>query len=521
MANAGINSNINTGTLSARRALQQARDQIETAVPQFANELSRTFAITENGIDVAGSAERFVSGIASGNVVPAILDAGLNPIKAGVIAGGIAGALNSGSIQGALEGAVGGALNNALASSGIGDALNDAAAQLGVVLPEVPGLPGLGGSISGASGGAAASARASITRAGTTPGNNTVAARTSIVDATETTVEITIDSFLQSLQGSLSSIIGEAGKIGGLISGLLSSTGLTGALSGIVDGISKGLSSALGGLTNALGDAATGLMQGLGDTIKSIPGVGPALSGVTNAIGDFAGNLSGAYEKLAPGLKAGVDGAVAAVGANIVNKLDIPGVPRINPTIAGAITASVSFSNNPVAQLNDIATAARNLDKKIFKNTKDSTFANVSSAASKAAQQMQKNIQRSEDGNYQIIKDPNDASANIQKTSVVVNGELKPVTNRFEDNLNSVQLQSFNTYENILRSKFISYNNNAPNLAVQAYREYIEFDRLKTPETRSFINVIEKADADLIKNLADRFLLFFRSSKSRYTLTNL
>jgi hypothetical protein len=534
MTNATINfGDLEERALRAQRSLAQAGQDLLQTPLNFASGSNRTFSVTDGALDPAGTAERFVSGVASGQVAPAIRDAsslisastGFNPAASGAIAGGLDAILNGGGIQGALQGAVTGALNNVIATSGIGDALNNAAAQFGAQLPAVPGLPALGGipgiSPSGASGGAAAAARSGVTRSGTLATDSPAPARTSIQDASTQDVTITVDSFLQGLQGSLSSLPeGIGGLVNNMLNQLLSSTGLTGALGGLVSGLSEGLSNALGGLTNALGQAASGLMQGLGNAIQSIPGVGPVLSGMTNAIGDFAGNLSNAYGNLSPGLKAGVDGAIAAVGANVVNRLDIPGVPRISPAIAGAATAAISFSNNPVTQLNDIANAARNLDKRTFKETRDPTFSNLASAASRAAQEMQQNLQRTEDGNYQLIKDPDDAQANVTKTGVITNGELQPTSNTFVDNLNDIQLQSYQTYERILRNKFIYYEAPAPDLAVQAYNEYIEFNSLKTPETKNLINVIEIKDANLIKQLADRFLTFYRSSKSRYTLTN-
>ena len=527
MTNAIIDtSNFNRARAEAERALVQAQQQLGTRLPQVATAASRTFSVTNGAIDLPGTAERFATGISSGQIAPAIRDIGINPAAAGAIAGGLDVIFAGGNVQNVLQGAVSGALNNVIAQSGIGDALNNAAAQFGISLPAVPGLPalgGAGGSLSGASGGASASARGGITRAGLPADSNVAPARTAIQDGAGTDVEITIDSFLQSLQGSLSSIAG-AGGIGGLLGGmlnsLLSSTGLTGALGGLVSGLSEGLSNALGGLTDALGQAASGLMQGLGNAIQSIPGVGPAITSMTSAIGDFAGNLSSSYNNLSPALQEGVDGAIAAVGASVVNRV-APGLPRINPAVAGAAVAAVSFADNPVAQLNNIANTARNLDRRTFGETRDPTFANVASAASRAAREMQKNVQRTEDGNYQLIRDPEDAKANINNTVEVVNGELQPVSTSFIDNLNDIQLQSYETYGRILRSKFISYNSEAPDLAVQAYNEYIEFDSLRTPETKQFVSIIEPNDAALIKQLADRFLTFYRSSRSRYTLTNL
>jgi hypothetical protein len=489
---------------------------------------NRVWQITESGIGVQGAVQRLATGITNGVALPAITDLGLREATSiGAIAGGLQGALQGG-LSGAIQGGVTGALNNAIAASGIPDALNNAAAQLGVALPGVPGLPALGGvgglSPSGASGGAAASARAGITRAGLAPSGDVNPARTLIQDASSQEVTITVDSFLQSLQGSLSSIAGAggiAGVLGGAIQNLLGSTGLTGALGGIVQGLSSGLSNALGGLTQSLGNAAQGLMQGLGNAIKSIPGVGPVLGNMSNAISGFAGNLSTAYGNLPTAAQAGINGAIAAVGANVVNRLDIPGVPRINPTVAGVATAALRFADNPVAQLNQIATTARELDKRTFGETRDSTFANVASAASRASREMQQSVQRNDNGTYQLIQDPEDAGADIAKTKVVKNGELQPTTNSFVDTLNSIQLQSFQTYEKILQSRFISYGDAAPALATQAYREYIEFNSLRTPETKLFVAQIQLNDAQLIKQLADRFLLFYRSSRSRYSLENL
>lgn len=503
--------------------------QAEQALGNNVLNPSRVWQITEAGIGNQGEIQRLARGISEGIALPAITDLGLREATiSGALAGGIEGAL-SGGLQGAIQGGLSGALNSAIASSGIADTLNSAAAQLGVALPSIPGLPALGSSLpgispSGASGGAAASARAGITRAGLAPSSNVNAARTAIQDPTQQDVTITIDSFLQGVQGSLSSIAGAGGLggiLGGAIQGLLNSTGLTGALGGLVQGLSAGLSNALGGLTQALGNAAQGLMQGLGNAIQSIPGVGPILGNMSNAISGFAGNLSSAYSSLPTAAQAGINGAIAAVGANVVNRLDIPGVPRINPTVAGVATAALRFADNPAAQLNQIATSARELDRRTFGETRDPTFANIASAASRASREMANNTQRDANGNFQLIQDKEQAAASIDRTQVVRNGELQPASNSFVDNLNSIQLQSFQTYERIINSRFSSYGGNAPSLATQAYREYIEFDSLRTPDTKVFINQIELNDARLIKQLADRFLTFYRSSRSRYSLENL
>lgn len=509
MSNASIDPNFDRLRIEAERALVLAEQELGNRVTNP----NRVWPITGSGIGSQGEIQRNVRGVAEGAVLPAINDLGLRDATViGAFAGGLQGALEGG-FRGAIQGGITGALNTAIASSGIADSLNNAAAQLGVALPSVPGLPALGGfSLSGASGGAAASARAGVARP------------TTITDPTGQEVTITIDSFLQGLQGSLSSIAGAGGFggiLGGAIQGLLNSTGLTGALGGLVQNISAGLSNALGGLTQALGNAAQGLMQGLGNAIKSIPGVGPVLGNMSNAISTFAGNLSSAYSNLPPAAQAGINGAVAAVGANVVNRLDIPGVPRINPTVAGVAAAALKFSDNPAAQLNQIAVTARDLDRRTFGETRDPAFANIASAASRASREMQNSMQRNENGTYQLVQDPDDAKANINNTQIISNGALQPVSNTFVDNLNSIQLQSFETYERIIASRFTSYGGNASELASQAYREYIEFGNLRTPDTKIFITQIDLADAQLIKQLADRFLTFYKSSRSRYTLANL
>ena len=513
MTNASIDPNFNRLRIETEQALVRAEQELGNGVLNP----SRVWQITDSGIGTQGSAQRLTTGVTNGVALPAITDLGLREAASiGAIAGGLQGALQGG-LKGAIQGGISGALNTAIASSGIPDALNNAAAQLGVALPGVPGLPALGGglggfSLSGASGGAAAGARAGVARP------------TTIVDPAGQEVTITTDSFLQSLQGSLSSISGASGLggiLGGAIQNLLNSTGLTGALGGLVQGLGAGLSNALGGLTQALGNAAQGLMQGLGNAIKSIPGVGPVLGNMSNAISGFAGNLSTAYGNLPTAAQAGINGAIAAVGANVINRLDVPGVPRINPTVAGVAAAALKFADNPVVQLNQIATTARDLDKRTFGETRDPTFANVASAAARASKEMQQFVQRDASGEFRLIQDPDDAKANIVNTQIIRNNELYPVSNSFVENLNSIQLQSFETYERILQSKFTSYGGTAPQLATVAYREYIEFGNLRTPDTKLFITQIQLNDAQLIKQLADRFLLFYRSSRSRYSLENL
>ena len=233
--------------------------------------------------------------------------------------------------------------------------------------------------------------------------------RRPITDATGATVNITPDSFLQGLAGSLSNIIqqglsGLLSNLPGALQDLLSSTGLAGALSGLVEGLSGALSDALGNLTGALSEIGTKLASGLGDAISSIPGVGPVFDQFTAGVGDFVSNVSNAYGALPPGPKAIVDGAIGAVGANLINKIDIPGLPRIDPTTAGVVTGAISFATNPAVQLNTIAQNATAMDKKTFPTTNDPVFANLSSACSRAATEMNNCIQQNSNGTWSFLK---------------------------------------------------------------------------------------------------------------------
>ena len=517
-----VSDNTTTQQYTQSRNLYAEKRLIEGDVPTYAQNINRTYTIVNGSIGQAGAPNKFISGATVANISSAINDISVSlPIKDNLIIGGLQGALNGG-LKGAIEGGLNSALNAAIAQSGIADQLNFAAGQVGINLPTVAGVPALGGSSpSGASGGAGAAARAGVTRSGTIPTDSPATARTSIQDPTQADVEITVDSFLQGLQGSLSSLAqGIGGILGGALQQLLSSTALSSTLGGLFNGLSEGLGKALGGLANALGDAANGIMTGLGNAIQSIPGVGPALSSMTNAIGDFAGNISKGFNELPQGVQAGINGAIAAGGAALLNKTNI-GLPKISPAIAGTVVASLTMADNPAAQLRQIASTAKAVDKKTFPETKNPSFANIASAATKAAKEMEKNIQRNDDGDFQMIRNPERAKSDIQKTQIIQNGAIVPTTNTFVDNLNDIQLQSFQTYERILNSKFASYGGDAQLLAKQSYREYIEFKQLVTPETKSFVLEIRAKDAKLIKSLADRFLLFYNSSKSRYTMSGL
>ena len=248
-----------------------------------------------------------------------------------------------------------------------------------------------------------------------------------------TAVNITKDSFLQGLVGSLSDILGQGldgllDKLPGAIGDLLNATGLTGALSGLVGGLSEGLGQALGDLTGALGDAASGLFSGLGDAIGEIPGVGPVFDQVTKDIGDFTSNISAAYGGLDPIGKGLVDGAIGAVGANLLNKVNIPGLGNIDPTAAGAVVGALSFATNPAVQLNTLANSAERLSSAVTGQINDPTIENLASTARRAAREMAPTLEQAPSGNWQFKNTLEEGNTdNVRRVSGGVVSPTPPV----------------------------------------------------------------------------------------------
>lgn len=276
------------------------------------------------------------------------------------------------------------------------------------------------------------------------------APRTQILDPTKSGVEITIDTFLQSLAGSLSSIIGGAlsnilGSLPSTVQGLLNSSGLMGALGGMVNNLSQGLSNALGSLAGKLQEVGGQLFQGLGNLISSIPGIGPVFDKFSGAVGKLVTNVSEAYGKLDPFLKAGVDGAIGAVGATVLNKVNIPGLNNIDPLIAGGVTAALSFGTNPQVSLNDLSLQARSMDRQTFPTTRNQIFSDLSSACTRAAQEIGKCITPKGNGFGFLNVIQNEIAENIA-----------PITNGSID----INLGVFN---DIQRNAVIDFYGNVPN----------------------------------------------------------
>lgn len=265
--------------------------------------------------------------------------------------------------------------------------------------------------------------------AGQTSSPNYTEPNTTIILPNGQEVEITRDSFLQGLVGSLSDILGQGlsgllDKLPGAIGDLLNATGLSGALSGLVGGLSESLGQALGDFTGALGDAAQGLLGGLGNAISEIPGVGPVFDQVTSDLGAFTDNLSAAYGGLDPTGKALVDGAIGAVGANLLNKVNIPGLDNIDPVAAGAVTAGLSFVTNPAVQLNTLANSAEQLSERIVGQINDPTIQNLASTARRAAREMAPALEQAPTGNWQFRNTLEEG--NVENVRRVENGVVTP-----------------------------------------------------------------------------------------------
>ena len=360
-----------------------------------------------------------------------------------------------------------------------------------------------------------------VTRAGLIPAleSSTLEGRRLVQDASGNEVAITLDSFLQGLQGSLSSILqqglsGLLSKLPAGIQDLLNSTGITGALSGLVENLSPALSDALGQMAGALGDAASQLAGGLGDAISNIPGVGPVFDNFSQNLGAFTDNLSEAYGNLSPALQAGVDGLVAGAGASLVNKLNIPGLPNIDPVAAGATVAGLRFATNPAVDLGNLGEAAKQLHEKTFGNTGNNIFATIASNAFRSSREMQTAIQPSDDrGGFQFVNSIEQAQSDITKTHVVKDGAVVDTPQTFADTLNSVQRQSFETYQRI------AFNRIQDDRIPQLYEELITVGTPATPATRDLYNTLSQKDRDFINNLATRFETFYASQRSGTTLS--
>lgn len=320
-----------------------------------------------------------------------------------LVSNGINIALNGGSLQDVISGtvneAVGGLLNN--------------------VLSQLP--PEIAGVFQQAFGDLAAGLGLSLGGAG---------------DAAPFVPPTSPDTYLQGVQGSLSSIgqnlstqlpaaIGQ-GALGAGFAGALG--GLTENLGQVAQNLGNSLGSslgnALGGLADGLGQAAGQLVGGLGDAIGNIPGIGPAIQNFTSAVGNFTSNLGGAFNALPGPGQAIVGAAIGAVGSNLLcNRTKKPVVSSENQQ---SVRNDIQFSDNPAGNAASIASAASQLDKLIYGQTKNDTFAQLAANATKASNELRRCI-RFEDGSYVFVETVGQLSANPVPPWIVQNGTITQV----------------------------------------------------------------------------------------------
>ena len=322
------------------------------------------------------------------------------PLPTVALVGGIAGGIAEGNLEGALQGAAG-AVFGTLAGKLAG---NSAAfvENLGFVSPTILAAGNTPEIAAKRTGNNAAGEEVVVdTYAGGTNAANPAEVRTEIQDTTTNAVEYIADSFLQGVQGGLSSIAGSflgglLGKLPGVMGDLLSSTGLSGALGSALGAIDGAIGNALGAVSGALGDMAGKLASGLGAAISGIPGVGPVFDQFSRGIGDFTKNLSGAVNGLPTGLQDILSGAAANVGANLVGK--IFNKPNITSKAGKQIAKDIIFKENPVGQLNNMASLAKQIDKKTFKTTNDPAFANMATACKRCAKKFRTKLVKKNNG---------------------------------------------------------------------------------------------------------------------------
>lgn len=359
-----------------------------------------------------------------------------NPIPTIATVGAIQGFAASGNLQGAVRGAAQGVIGAGLQQLGnqIAPQIANAAAALqGITNPAAFAANGwvnpdtiAGGYTNNFRNQSQQQGAVSDTYSGTINAQNPSKVRTQIIDASNGEVNIIKDSFLQGLQGGLSSIIGQGvnnllGSLPSTMQNLLSSTGLTGALGGALGAIDGALGKAVSGLGNALGNAAGKLASGLGGAIAQIPGIGPAFEGFTKGIGKFTDNLNSAVNGLPTELKQVIGGASAQIGANLVGKA--LGKPNIVKNVGLEVARNIGFKENIVAQCNDIANAAKSCHLKVFKNTGDKVFGEVSNAAKKAAKKFSTRLVKKNN----LFKISTQNLSNDPVAQKIKNGVLQPV----------------------------------------------------------------------------------------------
>lgn len=342
--------------------------------------------------------------------------------------------------------------------------------------------------------------------------------RTKVLDPLLAEVISSIDTFLQSLPGSLSSILSSGlqslfDKLPGTIQNLLNSTGLTSVLGGMVETLSAELSNAMTELSSKLQSAAGELLSGLGEKISQIPGIGPLFQNFSNSIGDLSTNLNDAFGQMPANIQEISKNVSAQIAPNLRNGIDTNVLGQIPEQIQKQFSNIVEFKDNPVASLINLTGAAKDIQQKILNFLPTNIFGDISSTANVAKKAMDKVITTKPNGNYGLVNSYEKAVANVNNTYTVDNGEVKTVPETFADSLNSVQRQSFETYQRIALDRVDS------EFAPQLYEELVLTGYPNTDETKDLYNNLEQDDKDFISLIVQRFKTFLQDSSSGSTLS--
>ena len=279
--------------------------------------------------------------------------------------------------------------------------------------------------------------------------NNQVSEPSGIIDVTGREVPFTIDTFLQSLPGSLSTILSSLAnnlfqQLPQFAQDLISSTALSGVLSGAISNFSTAISESIGRFAGALQDAASSLLNDIGETISEIPGIGPVLQDFIRVTRNFSNNLSQAYNSLPQSTQEFIQSATLQIGAGIVDgNRNLQNFSSLfTETQTEEIRRNINFTANPASDMQQISTQARNLDQIIFEVTGNDIFANLSSRAQESATQITRLLQSSDNGFVFRNVIPR---ADLENVQFVVNGQI---IDQQQINLDNQLREAADTYIN-------------------------------------------------------------------------
>jgi len=318
-----------------------------------------------------------------------------------IVGAAVGGLLSGQSLGQVVKGVAGGLINNALS--------------------QIPGAAGdffrgVAGSIFGGAGFSASFSGLPASR------SQLKKATTKITDPTDQEVEITIDTYLQGLQGGLSTTGNVSSDLfGSAIGTCLAGTALTGAIGAIAGDLSPELKKATDGFAGALNDCVGKLTGDLGESLITVPGIGPSLGNFTNGLDSFSRNIGFAFNGFPATGQQALGTIVLGIGANFIGKKLRK--PKVKNTQAREIRNKMNYQEHPAAQLDAIATYSSRLGKKLNTQYDDPAFEILAQKAKKAAKEYNKVILRKADGSFgyknTISEDVSGTITKIQNGQIV------------------------------------------------------------------------------------------------------